>query len=371
MAAQQQQQGGGGDNSMAAVWIIVALFVALWLIWYIAHDYIVSFVFTIKLWEAQLISLYTDEVQPAIDIIQNTPPANVSFEQLINLSDFVGRFFALPFAIVLFVLGIFLYFSDPTLRYKRVHSMNTLRDQEKLNWPQILPVSKLDLINTDVDKGPWAMSQTPMDFAKKHKLLREEPDNPLVIHGRAYPRVSVIKSEAKNVFTLQLGRAWGGVEELKPHEKALFAAFSAKINRKGNLGDKLLEDINLSTEGEKLDFTGSQELIDKYFNTKGVQMAVQRHAYVLTVMASMLEKAREDGVLPTANFIWLKPVDRRLWYMLNSIGRQTPFTEVAGPFGHWLAENELGRKIATPMVDEAVKALEIAIAEVIYQPDDD
>jgi len=55
--------------------------------------------------------------------------------------------------------------------------------------------------------------------------------------------------------------------------------------------------------------------------------------------------------------------------MLNTVGRQTPFSEVAGPYAHWLSEEELGRKIIVPMVDEAVIGLEVAIGEIIAPPE--
>lgn len=108
----------------------------------------------------------------------------------------------------------------------------------------------------------------------------------------------------------------------------------------------------------------------KHENTKLVQQIVQSHAYLLTVMAEMLEGARTDGVQAAADFLWLKPVDRRLWYMLNTVGRQTPFVEVAGPFAHWVAEKEMGRRLLVPMVEEATNALEIALKEIIYKPDE-
>ena len=88
------------------------------------------------------------------------------------------------------------------------------------------------------------------------------------------------------------------------------------------------------------------------------------------MMASLLRRARFYGVLPTAEFLWLKPIDRRLWYMLNSVGRQTPFTEVAGPFAHWLAETELTRPCLVPIIDEAVNALEGAIKEIKFKQGD-
>jgi len=106
----------------------------------------------------------------------------------------------------------------------------------------------------------------------------------------------------------------------------------------------------------------------KYQNTELVQDIVQKHAYMVTVLASLLEAARDDGVVPSAEFLWLKPVDRRLWYMLNCVGRQTPYAEVGGPFAHWKAEKELGRSSLVPMIDEAIKALEIAIKEIKLTP---
>ena len=42
--------------------------------------------------------------------------------------------------------------------------MNSLRNQENVNWKQVIPVSALNLTDEDIDKGPWAMAQTPMEF---------------------------------------------------------------------------------------------------------------------------------------------------------------------------------------------------------------
>ncbi len=50
------------------------------------------------------------------------------------------------------------------------------------------------------------------------------------------------------------------------------------------------------------------------------------------------------------------------------MGRQTPFAEVSGPFAHWRAEKAMGRRSLVPMIDEAIRALEIAIKEVKISP---
>ena len=63
-------------------------------------------------------------------------------------------------------------------------------------------------------------------------------------------------------------------------------------------------------------------------------------------------------------------IDRPLWYMLNSVGRRTAFPEVSGPYAHWIMEKRLRRPLKTPMVAEAINALELGVAEFIYKPTD-
>ena len=120
----------------------------------------------------------------------------------------------------------------------------------------------------------------------------------------------------------------------------------------------------MSAAKGRLDISLVPAVLNKHINTELVQEIVQNHAYVMTVMASLLEAARQDGVMASADFLWLKPIDRRLWYVLNNIGRQTSFVEVSGVMAHWQVEKSLGRKCLMPMVEEAVKALELGVKEV-------
>lgn len=371
MAAPAQQQ--QGDNSLGPFWIIVGIFFLGWMIWIFGHAQITSVVFQLRLWEGYLINLFTDHVAGTINIIKTTPPEAVTFNQLADVSTQIGNYLRYPILIILFLLAVAVYFSHNNLRYKKSYSMQTLVDEEKISWPQITPVAKLDLVKADIDKGPWAMALPPMQFAKKNQLLQIERILPSDAYSRKQAKLvaTVRKEEAHRVFALQLGRYWTGINDLNIHTKALFAVFAARANRDREGAIKLLKQIAASTSSGKLDFSGTEELLNKHKNFKGVVKVMQSHAFVLTVMASMLVLARTDGVLASADFLWLKPVDRPLWFMLNSVGRQTPFTEVAGPFAHWVAERLSERKLFVPMVDEAVKALEVAIAEILYVPDED
>ncbi|MCP0913197.1 MULTISPECIES: type IVB secretion system coupling complex protein DotM/IcmP [Legionella] len=368
--AQQAQQPGSGDNSLAPVWIMVLLLLTLYIVWYVAHEYIVAFIFHINILQAKLVSFLTGGTQLANEIylMQTIDPATVKWNQLIDLTRSVGNYVRYPIAAVLIVLAFFLYRSNITLKFRKTYDMRSLRAQEQYNWPAIMPVVKEDLVGMDINKGPWAMALTPMEFARRFKLLKKEDallDNPLP--GQEMT-AGIRRGDAKRIFTLQLGPYWDGFERCPPHAQALAAVFMARINRDRNSAVKILESIDRTYAEGKPDYSVAIAILKKYQNTEIVQRIVAKHAYLLTVMASLLQSARDDGVVPTSEFLWLKPVDRRLWYMLNCVGRQTPFVEVGGPFAHWRAEQAMGRRSLVPMIDEAIKALEIAVKEVKLSP---
>lgn len=368
MAAQQQQQ--SGDNSMAPVWLTVLLFFGLWIAWKLAHEYVVSFVFQINIWEAKLVNLFLDNAQLKQDIflMQTVDPATVDWNNLVDLTGNVGNYIRYPVIGILALMGVYLYRSNITHKFRKAHTMQTLRLQEQYNWNAIMPVVKEDLVSQDINEGPWAMAMTPMEFARKYDLLKKEDillDNPLP--GQEMT-AGIRRGDAKRVFTLQLGPYWEGFEHVPSHAMALAAVFMSRINKDRDSATKILSHLNKTYAHGKIDYSIARPVLKKYVNTELVQEAIGSHAYLLTVMASLLEASREDGVVATAEFLWLKPVDRRLWYMLNCVGRQVAFSEVGGPFAHWLAEKSMGRRSLLPMIDEAITALEVAIKEVKLTP---
>ncbi|HRD69093.1 MAG TPA: type IVB secretion system coupling complex protein DotM/IcmP [Legionella sp.] len=368
--AQQQQQSQGSDNSMAPVWIIILLFVTVFFIWKLGHQHIVNFVFFINIWQAKLVNLFINspELSQRILDMQTLDPNGVDWTTLVAMTRGVGDFMRYPVVLVLIVLAIVLYNSNITLKYRKTHDMKSLRAQEQFNWPAIMPIIKEDLVSQDVNKGPWAMALTPMEFARKFNLLRKDDvllDNP--VPGQEMT-AGIRKGDAKRVFTMQLGPYWDGFEHCSPQAYALAAVFMARMNRDRDAANQILNVIDKTFVTGKPDFSVARPVMKKYQNTELVQEVTSKHAYMLTVMASLLEAARDDGVVPSSEFLWLKPIDRRLWYMLNCVGRQTPFAEVGGPFAHWRAEKEMGRRSLVPMIDEAIRALEIAIKEIKLTP---
>ncbi len=372
--------GGGADNSLDMLWIAAIVVVGLVGIWYFGHDYIVMVILYVRMVEVALINFVLDGINYVFSSIgfpldigsslnqwesamQAVPIERITLEQVIAYSEVVGSYLRYPLGLILLVCAWWVYHKHTALRFNNVFDVRKLRNFEVNNWPQITPVIKSNIAKMDIDEGEWAMAMTPVQFGLKHDLLIFKN-----INGE--PRVEAKEGSAHRVFSVQLGPAWKGPRRLPIHARALFAAFAAKGNRDGDACTKLLHQIAASSGSNKLNFTGTDELLAKYENTKLVKLAMSRHGYVLTVMMSMLELARTDGVMACSDFLWLKPIDRKLWYVLNNVGRQTGFCECAGPFAHFKAENSLRRSLSVPTVEEAVKAYQLALSDILYKPEE-
>lgn len=382
MAASQGGGGGQSDNSAGILWGVAAIFAVVGVLWFTFKTQIIVAYLTIKLYEVYFLNYISHFFSPhnqtfeqlqAVILYARTHAATLAFPDLMVIGSNVGWWLRIPLAVILTLLAFAVYFGNTAQVFKRTYNMRALAKLERKTWPHITPVVDLDLLKTDIDKGPWAMALQPLPFCRRYHLL-EEIKAPRIegMSRKEWDKIEVIlkRGEANQLFALQLGAVWTNVESLPPHAKALFAAFAARINADTPAAAKLLAQLSASST-TKLDYTGVDELLKKHYNSKLVQRVVTSHAYVLTVMASMLERARDDGVQASAEFLWLKPLDRRLWFTLNTVGRQTPFIEVAGIFAHWVAEKEAGRKLLVPMVEEATNALELALKEVIYRVEEE
>jgi intracellular multiplication protein IcmP len=378
--ARQANQQQGADNSLSMLWGIIFIFSIIGLLWYFFHTQITKFVLHIRLLESRLIAWFTPEIQSLTAHMHSRSAEDVGFSELAQISGIIGRYLCYPIAAILLLCALWIYRSRAPLRFTKTYTMNSLVEAEKTNWPQITPIASLDLTNTTINEGPWAMALSPLQFAKKHRLIKIAQVEPSISTAAIsqgnhnYWIANLQREAARQSFIVQLGQYWQGIEFLPHHVQALFAIFSARIARDREAATHLLHQLACSAVLDKmqtkqallqhLNFNGTTALLKKHAQHKIVTQITQKHAYVLTVMAAMLQQARQDGVLASAEFLWLKLADRSLWFMLNCVGRQTAFTEIAGPFSHWLAERAIGQKLLVPMVDTAVQALDMALKEV-------
>lgn len=372
------QQGAGQqqtDQTANFFWMICIVIGAAIIFWWLNSKYIVIPVFWMRVHEidvlrilanlwlpiAKTVQLPTPNLQQLDALqhyMQHVRPEDVNWEKFSAINTDLGKWTRYPVILIFLGLSGLVYFRGYS-KFQHQYNMKTLRVLGQEVWPQITPVISLDLVKENIDKGPWAMAKLPLDFCREHDLLS--------VKTVANKKVYVLKQKpCYRLFALQLGPLWKGIDFLPIHVKAIAVICLARATGQRPIAKTLLTQIAASAASGKLDFTNVSDHLKTFKNHKIVQWLEKRHAYVTTLIASLLEIGRSDGVLATAEFLWLKPVDRRLWFMLNSVGRRTACVEVAGPFSHWKAEKKVGHALKTPMVKGAVDALDEGLQNVLF-----
>lgn len=173
------------------------------------------------------------------------------------------------------------------------------------------------------------------------------------------------------VFEDNIGCAWRGLEALLNYEKGLVAAqiLHYGFNQKTGLGvlqflasifDRTYPDYD-RFEKVLRNHRKFQNTITETFGSKaGIILAKEayQHAWKNTAMVAITRLARKEaGVFPTANFLWLKLLDRTLWYSLNNAGNAVSSIESAGVHAHYRAEIQTNLPLVRKNVFQVSRSL--------------
>ena len=171
--------------------------------------------------------------------------------------------------------------------------------------------------------------------------------------------------KAYRALTKQLGPRWQGPFKLPLYAQGLYAVCALKQVRKRDDAEALLNQLSLSWSAKK-GFKPSGKLkkqireIIKNPKTGGeLQKYADKHAFTTTALLRCLARARDEGgVLASATFLWLRAVDRELWYPMNNLGRKSYHAEACGAMVHYVNEIIAGQKIPVPQFEGAIKGVE-------------
>lgn len=269
---------------------------------------------------------------------------------------------------------------DDSLAFKSKMDLSALAERMSVAFPASTPVLDLDLISGDPDVGPWRRMDDYLGFALRHQLLRTRT-NKVITERSDEIRASFFDERmAFDVFAKQLGpqtsKCWASLIDDRPHAAALAAVFAARINRKTSEANDILDQLARSyvagdgKSGYQMDLSMARKAWDRYAHTEAVSEIAGRHAHLHCSLSLLLHKARyESGVLQPAWFIWLKPVDRTLWYALHQVGLRVGAIEAGGVRAQMLAEDKNKGSISNPMVEQAVVALRMHLIDELWLVD--
>ncbi|MBA1009487.1 IncI1-type conjugal transfer protein TrbA [Escherichia coli] len=171
----------------------------------------------------------------------------------------------------------------------------------------------------------------------------------------------------RQCFMEQLGQPLTTWKDMAPHEKALFAVFGLQFF----LGDRksavsLMNNLNLSCRlKSKRDqgrfstpvYSLARNAFIRVIKTEDAQQWLRQHRYVRSGLVWLYA---HDLRLTPPNWLWLKGVDRTLFYALHRANTTKGFIEGAGVVAVARAENEasrLGLPCPEPCVEEAIEGL--------------
>lgn len=332
-------------------------------------------------------TLFSEEARTAWARIVEADPASLSWETMQKVLRYSGSWIRWPFVLLLALFGVASVFMGRVGGLVRRFNMESLLRHNAESFPCLRPVvgrGKYLLSRESYDSGLWKIARTPAQFALEHGLLVNDAGEPFATeqalrHGlpstelSAYGHARLDEERTLAVLTEQLGKAFTGYEGLSPCRRALAAALLAYAD-----GDKqgcvaMLDTVSLSYREENEQ--ASCPVLEAEEFARRLETAWKRHeavlsektllghaAYELPWFMALLYRARRKGVLATSQFLWLRPLDRPLWYALNQCGGRAAWAEGFAPWAHYTAEEQAGRALAEPHVFPAVASLKQALS---------
>lgn len=344
--------------------VLIVLCIFIWAIWAAFNQDLMLVVKWLCIAEAWFFDLFVDDPKlgAMIDYLLPRHKGSLDFKtDMVPALYLVGKYMRFIFIPALGFMTYQAFMHPPRKMLRYPMGLDALIKYQSKSWHYIRPF---------VDYDPGRESSRSMNGGVPKKLKKfAEALSP--IEWLVYQDIDVDadsyefdEAKAKKKFQSQLGKRWRGTLSMPDYQRALLAAFALKGARKREESDELLGEISMCWS-RKLGFSLDKKLkrkIDKLIKTPAVgHEAIKvgnNYAYINSSMLGILDWARKrGGVLAPAQFLWLRGVDRDMWYALNSLGRRTYFSEGSGSISHYYFEKSLEKPLVTINVDRAIEAL--------------
>jgi intracellular multiplication protein IcmP len=369
-------QGGGneGGSNIEMVYLVAVLLVVLlaWAVWTYAKAWIVLPAFAIDYAIIWLIE-HTKGLNSGGEAIKEyvttffngkrdaANPLHVPWETFSQVRQLVGGQVKWVVAGLIACIAIYTKMNMRGEGYQRMFSLAggkkrgpSFAQYQSDFWRVATYSAQFDPDNRDKDIAPQL---TPPEWLRKNDIKFE--DNELD------------HDTCRAAFAEQLGKSWHGFERATLNVKVVLiicALHYLKTNVKLNGEDvsvSLLErqTLSIAWAGGKDGTPAMKALVEKYGKDASVRRVIDmigaKHGFENTVAYGILDRARaKTGVLKETDMLYIKKLDRHLWYGLNNCGRKRFHTEGAGIISHFFAERIANRALIEPWMENAVEGIE-------------
>lgn len=410
MAANQQ-----GDTDITEllgpfilVGIVIGMFVAMWTMY---HTVILEGLFLAVHWLAKAMQyvdfLYPDRIGNHLgnwaETLNQADPGRYGFWDAVLMMDTIAH-------TLLFVLLPWVIWRVWEIRkayrinrFVRKFDLKRLAQANIAHNPGLRPVLQENLLKQPINEGPWAVNRPPVDWALMHRLVYAQSAGTIVnkLHGllgnkgnaeakskrkyitgwsekkmawSAQERRRVMPSpwqcrldieRTDQVLTEQLGGHWGGFDRLDRFERCVAALLLLVIAKDATKARELALQLGNSfrrldrrkRHRPTLDDRGVDKIIAKHADHPTVRRVLERHAFKNTAFVGLLNEATNKGVFIANEFLWLKPVNRTLFFSLLQYGGDRPFTEATGVWAHYQEEVREGYGIKVACVEAGTDSI--------------
>ncbi len=327
--------------------------------WIYLHVQISSGIRWIRVGQIYIINLFSDHLKDLQQQLIYLEPSQISVRYIIFMTEWVMNFFKIPITVILALYAVASIFLDFDSKFTRKFGLEKLIEEHAKAFPVTTPITKFNPI-----KSGFRTLGDPVPSQMKSFAEALAPEEWVAYKAIPMPNNELELSTTRQCFLEQLGRRWRGVNKADHYVKALYVAFSMKANGLRRESDDFLSELakcwspktglRFSKPVRKI----MKEHIDNPKTGRLMGKIALRHAFTTTAMLRLLQEAREKGgVLASAQFIWLRDIDRNLWYALNNLGRNAVHIESAGAMAHYRAENSVNRPIPNPRFKPAIEGL--------------
>jgi intracellular multiplication protein IcmP len=373
MAQSPRPSGAIRDDGYSGVLLIVisvGLGVLAWGAWMVWHAEISRVALALADCEMQAIGWVSNRFAEADLKVRQADPAGVRFAQLVRLYRAIGTELLYPAVAIVLGLAGLSFARAGAARFTRAFDLDRLMAEQARTSRSTAAFVRRGLKLAAIRAG----DPRPADPALH---VGEWIERYAWKDGRFH------EASARRALVRQLGDPWTDRSAASPGVRCMLAVFALHgVQRReeaaGLLG--LLSEGLAVREGDggegpdaRLAFDAKTvALADRALAETSVSVwalaIMDAHHFATPGLMSVLNAARmRSGVLPPAQFAFLKLVDRQLWYALHAVGFESdgriahphpsPRVEAIGACAHWAAERAVGAPIPTAELDAAIAAI--------------